>query len=146
MAFTHKVVTEWMDRYFQTFAKCAQDPPNMYRMGEFFAQDLEFIQYYPDTPHILGLDNFHKLNVHPEVHETLTPKFYVIDTEKKMVAALINVVVKNTRTGEILLTPTYCALYNFKQYEDGSFKIVKIQLFNEHSDKYAAFIATLPKG
>jgi len=146
MAFTNEAVTDFMKKYFKTFSKYGQDPDNMKRMGEYFTSDLEFKQYYPDTPHVHGLENFHKLNDHSDVHETLKPDLFIIDTERKVASVLINVEVRNTRTGKILLTPTYNAIYHFREYRDGSFKITKVWLFNEHSAAYARFIKKLPKG
>ena len=146
MAFTNDVVTSFMERYFETFAKYAQDPENMFRMEEYFDSELEFKQYYPDTPHTHGLENFHKLNVHSEIHETLRPEIFIVDTQRKLASVLINVEVVDTRTGKIILTPKYNAIYHFKEYEDDSFKISKVWLFVEHSPEYERFMATLPKG
>ena len=146
MAFTNEDVTDFMERYFKTFSRYGQDPENMYRMGEFFAPELEFRQCYPDTPHIHGLENFHKLNIHPDVHETLKPELFVIDTERKIASVLISVEVKDTRNGKTLLTPIYNCIYHFKQYQDDSFKIFKMLLFVEHSPEYAEFLSRLPKG
>jgi hypothetical protein len=146
MAFTNEAVTDFMERYFKTFCKCAQDPENMDKMSEYFAPELEFKQYYPNTPHVRGLKNFHKLNDHSDVHETLTPNLIIVDTKRKVVSVMIDVVVKNTRTGKTLLTPTYNAIYHFKHYKDGSFKISKIWLFVEHSAAYEKFLEGLPKG
>ena len=146
MALTNDAVTNFMERYFETFDRYAQDPDNMHQMSEYFDADLEFKQYYPDTPHIHGLENFHKLNVHPEVREILKPELFIIDTERKLASVLINVEVVDTSTGEIILTPTYNAIYHFKEYEDSSFKISKVWLFVEHSPEYERFLATLPKG
>ena len=146
MAFTNEAVTDFMERYFETFDKYAQDPDNIHRMSEYFDSELEFRQYYPDTPHIHGLENFHKLNVHSEIHETLKPELIIIDTERKLASVLINVKVVDTSTGKVILTPAYNAIYHFKEYEDGSFKIFKIWLFVEHSPEYERFLSTLPKG
>ena len=146
MAFTNETVTKFMEKYFETFDKYAQDPDNMHRMIEYFDNDLEFKQYYPDTPHIHGLVNFHKLNVHSEVREVLRPGLIIVDTERKLASVLISVDVVNTSTGEVILTPTYNAIYHYKEYEDGSFKILKVWLFVEHSPEYEKFLATLPKG
>ena len=146
MEFTNKVVADFMERYFKAFSKYGQDPENMHRMSEFFAPELEFRQYYPDTPHIHGLENFHKLNDHPDIHETLTPELLVIDTERKIASVLINVNVIDTRTGKTFLTPKYNCIYHFKQYQDGSFKIFKMLLFVEHTPEYTEFMTRLPKG
>ena len=110
MAFTNETVSNFLERYLETFDKYAQDPDNMHRMSEYFDSDLEFKQYYPDTPHIRGLENFHKLNVHSEVHETLKPELFIIDTERKSASVLINVKVVDTSTGKVMLTPVYNAI------------------------------------
>ena len=146
MAFTYQAVVDFMDRYFKTFSRYGQDLENMHRMSEYFDSELEFEQYYPDTPHIHSLENFHKLNDHPDIHETLTPELLVIDTEKKIASVLVNVNVKDTHSGETFLTPKYNCIYYFKEYQDGSFKILKMSLFVEHSPEYAEFMTRLPKG
>jgi hypothetical protein len=132
MEFTYDNIVKWMKEYFKAYDKYAQDPKTTHRMHDYYAPDLEMIDYIAGVSKLSSRDEFLRLmSSHPSSHETLTPEDIVVDERRKIVVVLAKTEITDTTTGEVLVVERYLVHYQLVMDESNTVKIRKIVLFKE---------------
>ena len=132
MEFTYDEIAQWMEKYFDTYNKYAQNPETTQRMFDYFAEDLEFSCAMAGVKDLIGREEFLRIvSSHPSHRETLKPEDVIIDDRKKTVVVLAKTHISDTKTGELLVEEYFLVRYQLITDDDETLKIRKMLLFKE---------------
>jgi hypothetical protein len=131
MEFTHDNVIKWFDEYFKNFNRNNGDPRTIPLMKKYFTPDLQFVSYLLNVKRPEDRDGLLNSMLHPGLHEELTPKYYVVDAERKAVVVQLGCRFHEDSTGTTTPESLLSCHYYLVQDEKGDIKIQKILFFAE---------------
>jgi hypothetical protein len=129
---TYDVILKWMQDYFRDFNAYGQNPDTIHRMDAYFAPDFEFLPYIAFIEPVKGRDAWYEVLLsHPSGIEVFDPEDIIIDDRRKVVVVKIKTDVKDSETGEVLVTKRYFARYPLVLDENGDIRIKNLEFFWE---------------
>ena len=132
MKFRYDDISKFMEKYFDTYNKYAQNPETTQRMFDYFADDLEFSCAMAGVTGMNSRDEFlHIVSSHPSHREALKPEDVIIDERKKTVVVLATTEISDTKTDEILVKEKFFVRYQLIIDNNQTLKIRRILLFKE---------------
>lgn len=132
MEFTHDNVVKWFNNYFDTFNKNAGPLETVPNMEKFFSPDLEFWSYnMANAPRPSTREDLLMSMIHPGLHEELTPQYYVVDENEKIVVVQFQLQFNDEPSGTVWPARMASAHYHLAYDENNDLKIKKILYFTE---------------
>ncbi len=125
---TREQISTWLDEYFEAANRLQGPVESVAGLSRYFAPDMQFIMYTPPpfmTPP-LSREELLMTFVHPGIHEQLTPKYYVIDTESMLAVVQFELQFHHAESGKTWRPLLASAHYHLRQDADGEIVIGKI--------------------
>jgi hypothetical protein len=135
MEVTYKNILGWFDTYFKDVNKNQGPLERVVNLKKYFTSDFEFIMYTapPFFKPPLSRDGLFMLFVHPGLHETLRPQYYVVDVKRMIVVVQFELQFTDEPSGKAWPPKQASAYYHLTVDETGDLKITKIQYWTESS-------------
>jgi hypothetical protein len=148
---TYEQISAWLDEYFEAVNANQGALELVAKSGRFFADDLEFHMYTSTDPGGMSLPwNRERLLmsfVHPGLHESITPNYYVIDTNAMKVVVQFELAFSDEESGTTWTPRQASAHYHLKPDAAGRLQISRIQYWTEVSNEdFAPVLERWEKG
>ena len=130
---TREQISKWLDAYFEAANRLQGEVESVAELSRYFAPDMQFIMYTPPpfmTPP-LSREELLMTFVHPGIHEQLTPKYYVIDTESMLAVVQFELQFRHSEYGKTWAPLLASAHYHLRENADGEIVIGKIQYWTQ---------------
>lgn len=133
---TYEEILHWMKEYFDGYNAYAQNPDTVNRMSDYFTPDVHFVPYVsafggPENPVTNRDDFFRMFTGHPSVYEKFDVEDMVVDENRMIVTALLDVTLYESKTDRVLLRKHYLPRYQLVLDENGTLKIGTVLFFWE---------------
>jgi len=130
---TREQISKWLDAYFEAANRLQGGVESVAGLREYFAPDMQFIMYTP-PPFITAPRSREELLmtfVHPGIHERLTPKYYVIDTESMLAVVQFELQFRHAESEKTWPPLLASAHYHLRENAGGEIVIGKIQYWTQ---------------
>jgi hypothetical protein len=133
MELTYEKARKWLDTYFEDVNRNQGSIEVVPNLKKYFTADFEFWMYTgrASMTRPLHRDRFLVLFVHPGLHETLTPQYYVVDVRQMIVVVQFEVRFVDQLSGTAWPPKQASAHYHLVFDENEEPKIKKIQYWTE---------------
>ncbi len=141
---TYKEIKDFMVEYFKTYTLYAQDAETMHKLNDYWSYNFTSTAYlelkggeYPQK--FSNRKNWQDFLIegHMNIIEKLIAKEIIIDTDKKKVAVVLEIIKKDKITGGQLCRLDGFGLYDLFIDEDNTLKISKLDFYCGRPDKLA---------
>jgi hypothetical protein len=151
MDYSREQIADWLDEYFRAVNQNQGGPDLVAGSRRFFAEDLEFWMYTTNSvagmPLPLNREQLLLSFVHPGLHETISPNYYVIDVNTLKVVVQFQLAFRDVESDVEWQPRQASAHYHLKAGADGGLQIAKIQYWTEAAqDDFAPVLALWASG
>jgi hypothetical protein len=129
MEFTYESALEWFKAYYEDVDRSQENLQTVPNLGKYFTADLEFIMYTaPLWSSTTGRSRDMLLMsfVHPGLHETLIPQYYIVDVKQMIVAVQFEIRFSDKPSGQTWPPIQASAHYHLVLDEKKELRIRKI--------------------
>jgi hypothetical protein len=151
VSYSREQISDWLDEYFRAVNQNQGGPELVAGSRRFFAEELEFWMYTTNSvagmPLPLSREQLLLSFVHPGLHETITPNYYVIDVDTLKVVVQFQLAFRDVESGIEWQPRQASAHYHLKADADGGLQIAKIHYWTEVAqDDFEPILALWARG
>lgn len=128
---TYTRMVKFMDSYFADYNQYAGDPKTLPNMLKYYLPEIELFSYTLNAQRPFNLERILQSMTHPGLHEEFTPRYYVIDVNKRAVVVQMQNQFSEEASQKTYPVKQLSVHYYLVDNPSTDFKIKKILFFVE---------------